>query len=105
MNKTVPIACALTDRELQIRRKDHLDKAAASLTATRETPDGFIYCFALRDSILRELAEIIELERGCCPFLDFELSVRSDDAEVALKISAAEPQAKEIVRSLLGWNE
>lgn len=77
MNTEIPIACHLTDKELQARRKNYLDKAAESLIDSAELSDGFVYRFPLEDSTLQMLVEIIDLERKCCPFLNFRLTLEA----------------------------
>lgn len=103
MNETIPVACYLTDQELQARCKNYLDKAAEFLIGATEIEDGFIYKFPLKPAALRDLAEIIDLERQCCPFLNFRLSVESGADFVTLEITGANG-AKEIIESLFGWN-
>lgn len=103
MSKAVPIACYLTDKELQARRKIYLDKAAASLIDFAELPDGFKYRFPLEDSTLQDLAEIIDLERKCCPFLNFKLTLEAGNDFVLLELTGAEG-TKEMVRELFDWS-
>lgn len=99
----IPIACYLTDKELQERRKNYLKNAAESMLDSAELSDGFVYRFPLRKTTLQNLAEIIDLERKCCPFLNFRLSVESGADFVSLELTGAQG-TKEIVRSLFGWN-
>ena len=103
MNLEIPIACSLTDKELQQRRKNYLQKAAESLIDSAELSDGFVYRFPLAESALRDLAEIIDLERRCCPFLNFRLILEAGDDFVSLELTGAEG-TKEIVKSLFDWN-
>lgn len=99
----VPIACSLTDKELQKRRKDILHKIAASLIEVREMPDGFEYRFPVEDVVLEDLTTIINLERKCCPFLNFKLVVEAHNDFVALELTGREG-TKEILKSLFNWN-
>lgn len=99
----IPIACYLTDKELQARRKNYLDKAAESLIDSAELSDGYVFRFPLRESTLQNLAEIIDLERKCCPFLNFRLTIESGADVVSLELTGAEG-TKEIVKSLFNWN-
>lgn len=103
MSETIPIACYLTDKELQARRKDYLDKAAESLIDSAELQDGFVYRFPLENSTLQNLAEIIDLERKCCPFLNFRLVLEAENDFVSLELTGTEG-TKEIVKSLFNWN-
>jgi hypothetical protein len=102
MSAEIPVACCLTDKELQARRRDYLDKAAESLIEATEISDGYIYKFPLKPAILQDLAEIIDLERRCCPFLNFRLTVRSGTDHVSLELTGADG-TKEIIQSLFGW--
>ena len=103
MSEEIPIACYLTDKELQQRRKNYLDEAAESLIDSAELSDGFVYRFPLAESTLQNLAEIIDLERKCCPFLNFRLILEAGDDFVSLELTGAEG-TKEIVKSLFNWN-
>lgn len=103
MNTEIPVACFLTDKELQARRKNYLDQAAESLIDSAELSDGFVFRFPIRDSMLQDLAEIIELERKCCPFLNFRLAIESGSDLVSLEMTGAEG-TKEIIRSLFRWS-
>jgi hypothetical protein len=103
MNAEIPIACYLTDKELQARRKNYLDKAAESLIDSAELSDGFVFRFPLAEATLQNLAEIIDLERKCCPFLNFRLTLEAGDEFVSLALTGAEG-TKEIVKSLFNWN-
>ena len=103
MNSEIPFVCRLTGREMQARRKNHLDKTAELLVDSTEIANGFIYKFPLKSAILRDLAEIIDLERQCCPFLNFKLVVESGTDFVSLELTGADG-AKEIIKSLFGWN-
>ena len=103
MNAEIPIACYLTDKELQARRKNYLDKAAEFLVDSTELPDGFVYRFPLAESMLQNLAEIIDLERKCCPFLNFKLSLEAGKDFFLLELTGTEG-TKEVLRSLFNWN-
>lgn len=103
MSSQIPIVCALTDKQLQKRRKDYLDKATELLLDSAELENGFRFRFPLKDSILQDLAEIIHLERKCCPFLNFNLNLQAGNDFVSLELTGAEG-TKEIVRELFKWN-
>ena len=104
MNPEIPIACSLTGKQLQARRKNYLDKAAKVLVDSTEIEHGFIFKFSLKSTILQDLAEIIDLERQCCPFLNFKLFVESKADFVSLELTGAGEGTKEIIKSLFGWN-
>ena len=99
----IPIACSLTDGELQQRRKDYLDKVAAHLTGSDELENGFSFRFRLGPGFLQDLAEVIDLERQCCPFLTFRTILGAGDTSVVLELTGPDG-TKEMVRELFNWN-
>lgn len=103
MISEIPIACALNDKELQERRRDMLGKIAASLIEVRELADGFSYRFPAEDRVLQDLISIINLERKCCPFLSFRLTVEAEKDFVSLELTGREG-TREAIRSLFNWN-
>ncbi|MEP6904149.1 MAG: hypothetical protein ABJA66_20695 [Actinomycetota bacterium] len=103
MSKALPIACYLTDKELQVRRKNYFDKAAESLIDSAELQNGFVFRFPLKETMLQNLAGIIDLERKCCPFLNFRLDVEAGKDFVLLELTGAEG-TKEIIKPLFNWN-
>jgi hypothetical protein len=103
MTREIPIACALTDKQLQQRRKDYLDKIAGSLAGFEELESGFSYRFPLRETVLQDLAEIVDLERQCCPFLSFKIILEAGNDFVSLELTGAKG-TKETIKSLFNWN-
>lgn len=103
MKNAIPIACTLTDKQMQARRADHLEKAAAALIDSTELENGFVFRFPLSSSVLRDLTQIIDLERRCCPFLNFKLSLGSGDDFLSLEMTGADG-TKELIGSLFRWN-
>jgi len=99
----IPIACSLTDSELQQRRKDYLDKIAESLTGSEELDNGFSVRFRLGPGFLQDLAEVIDLERQCCPFLTFRTILVAGDTSAVLELIGPDG-TKEMVRELFNWN-
>ena len=94
-----PIACTLTDSELQQRRVDVLQEAKSAMTAVRETENGYVYQFASSNDRVAALANLITLEHQCCPFLTFKLTVEPGDQPVLLELSGPEG-TKEFLSSL-----
>ncbi len=103
MSQEIPIACNLTNNELQERRKTVLDKLAASLIDSEELTDGFRYRFPLDDSVLESLITVINLERKCCPFLSFKLSLEAGADFASLDLTGGQG-AKEAIQVLFDWN-
>jgi hypothetical protein len=103
MKQNLPIACILTDKELQERRKNYLTKTAQFLISAEELENGFAYKFPVEDKLLEDLITIINLERKCCPFLNFKLVLESQNNEVLFELTGANG-TKEMIKSLFEWN-
>ena len=84
---SLPIACSLTNSELQERRRDVLRKVRSAVTELRELEDGYAYCFPSDEKWLTELTTLVNLERQCCPFLRFRLTVESGNGPIWLEMT------------------
>jgi N-acetyltransferase len=94
----LPIACTLTAAELQQRRETVLQKVRQTVLGVTELVDGYTYKFPASSEVLSELASLIDLERRCCPFLQFCLTVEPNNGSLLLEITG--PQgAKEFLQS------
>lgn len=88
--RALPVACALTAPELQERRQTVLQKVRRAVQDVRELEDGYAYSFPLSGEWLRELAGMIDLERQCCPFLRFRLTVEESNGLLLLEMTGPE---------------
>jgi hypothetical protein len=88
-SSNLPGACALTDAELQQRRREVLQKARSEVTEVREIEDGFMYRFSATTQ-LAQLANLVELEHKCCPFLKFRITVEPADGPIWLELTGPE---------------
>ena len=88
--KTLPIACSLTTPELQERRSTVLQKVRRAVIDTKELEDGYSYTFPSTSELLGELAGLVELERQCCPFLRFRITVAPDGGPLLLEMTGPE---------------
>lgn len=87
---SLPIACSLTDSELQERRRGVLQKVRSAVVEVRELEDGYAYCFPSEGERLTELAKLVDLERQCCPFIRFCMTVESDNGPIWLEMTGPE---------------
>ncbi len=87
---SLPVACSLMDSELQERRRNVLQKVRSAVSEVKETANGFIYRFPSDGAWVKELADLVELEHQCCPFLKFSITVEAGDSPVWLEISGPE---------------
>lgn len=83
---TLPIACSLTDSELQERRRDVLHKVRSAVVDVRELDNGYAYCFHSDSECLIELAQLVSLERQCCPFFHFAIIVEPGNGPIWLEM-------------------
>lgn len=87
----VPVACQLTTPELRERRDTVLADFRAAQLEVREFRngdlEGYAFRFAADGPQLASLAELIDLERQCCPFLHFRLSLEPSGGPMWLELS------------------
>lgn len=84
---TLPIACSLTDAQLQESRRDVLRKVRNAVIETRELEDGYSYQLPASEEWLAELAHLVNLERQCCPFLRLSITVEPDNGPCWLELT------------------
>lgn len=61
-----------------------------------ETENGYVFGFPSDDDSIAMLNEFILLERRCCPFLDFRLTLPRGGGDIRLELSGPEG-AKEFI--------
>jgi hypothetical protein len=98
----LPIACNLSAAELQERRRTVLAKLRPAVVEIEERADGFAYYFSAENNRLQELAEVVELERQCCPFLEFQLTVAAGGGPLRLQITGP-AGTKDFLLSTFAW--
>jgi hypothetical protein len=95
-----PIACALTDLEIQERRRTLLDLIQSAIIDITDIPSGYLYRFDANDELRERLDRLVMLEHQCCPFLTFRLN-DSGEGTICLEI-AGPPEAKSIIADIFG---
>ena len=80
----IPIACTLLPDQYQERRA-LLEPARQAVQEVRECERGYAYRFPA--DRLEGLAHIVDLERQCCPFIRFTLTVEPGNGPLWLEIS------------------
>ena len=86
----LPVVCTLSEGERQKRRTQVLDRVFARVQETRALDDGYSLRFAADEALLAELMELIQLERQCCAFLRFRLTVEPGGGPVWLELTGPE---------------
>lgn len=97
----LPVACTLAAPELAGRRAGVLARMAAERAEARWLPDGLALSYAAGPGRLAALAEFIDLERQCCAFLRFRLTVEPGAGAVWLELTGP-PGTREFLGAELG---
>ena len=95
----LPIACTLSTAELQERKAAIFASLRNAVLGTSRIPGGYRYEFSYHPVTLRGLCRMVELERQCCRFLNFDLT--ENEKTIRLDVSGP-PEALAIVEDLFG---
>jgi hypothetical protein len=78
MKTGLPIACNLgaLDEAQRERRAQLAARLQSSVREIIPASDGYTFRLPSNDKILLEIAEFVLLERRCCPFLNFQISLK-----------------------------
>jgi hypothetical protein len=97
-----PLTCrldALDPRE-RARHASLVRELSGSIAGIAELPDGYVVRFPSRPFLFLRLAEWIELERACCPFLRIGLELARASGEFRVSLTGP-PGAKELLAAEL----
>ncbi len=97
----LPIACTLTEAEMRERRKTILDAVRNSVLDVASLPLGYAYRFAPTSEVLTRLAHLVDLERQCCSFLTFRITIEAGNQPICLEITGP-PEAKVVIGDFFG---
>lgn len=98
---TTTVACALDPAELRARRAMILRNVLGRRLDTVELVDGYTVHLRSDAELLGTLARLIELERACCPFFSFQVTVPAGEAPVAFSVTGPDG-TKALLRETLG---
>jgi len=88
LSMKLPIACTLTSAALQERRRTVLQKVRSAVVETVELENG--YAYSIPGEWFEEVAKLIDLERQCCPFLTFTMTVAGNNGPIRLELTGPE---------------
>jgi hypothetical protein len=97
----LPIACTLSEAELQQRRREILDCVRAATLKTSELRNGYVYELPFGSDTLTMLARLVALEHGCCPFLTFRIALEAGAETVTLEVTGSS-EAKPVIANFFG---
>jgi hypothetical protein len=92
----LPIVCTLTPEQMRQRREALTASLRALEVSTAELPDGYAFTFAATSEAFMQIAQIVDMERECCPFLNFRIVVGAGREPVRLEITGPE-EAKAVI--------
>ena len=82
-----PLICKLSDAELRERRALVLDALRDQILEVRRLDDGYALRFEAADPTVEQLLLAIQLERSCCPFIRFRLTVEPERGPIWLELT------------------
>ena len=83
----LPVVCTLGPAALRARREGLLARLRSRADHHEELPDGHRLRFASNGEVLATLAETVDLERQCCRFLRFQITVEPDEGAIWLDLT------------------
>lgn len=90
------LACTLVGQE-QFERKEELKvEIFSSVKGIEEIETGYVFNFDESEGFLLKLIDYILVEKECCPFLAYGISIQPYGKGVELKVSGSK-EAKEII--------
>jgi hypothetical protein len=97
-NFELPIACALNQAQFA-ERKRLVEHLAEQATERKTLADGVRLRFEPISGRATELAQFVDLERSCCPFLTFRIDAKPGEP-ILLELTGPLP-AQQIIRELI----
>ncbi len=97
----LPIACTLTDAAFQQRRTEMLPRIQEQIQSLKLLDAGYALEFAADEAVLEDVFRLIQLERQCCAFLQFDLTLEPDHGPVWLSLTGPEG-TKAFLENVLG---
>src|SRR6267142_6159012 len=92
--RDLPIACELTPAEMEARRQSLLAGLLAQAQERLALTNGFRWRFAPGSELLAGVVKAIDLERQCCRFLHFVLTVEPDAGPIWLEVTGPQGTAE-----------
>jgi hypothetical protein len=83
----LPVACTLGPAALKARREDLLGGLVRRASERIDLPNGYRVRFEPAEDILSTIARVVEIERQCCRFLRFEVTVEPDNGPIWLQFT------------------
>ncbi|PYR98929.1 MAG: hypothetical protein DMG15_28625 [Acidobacteria bacterium] len=92
----LPIACTLTETARRERRQTIMDSFRRIGVTVAELPDGYAYTFPATSEAFMQITQLVDMERECCPFLNFKIVVEAGKEPMRLEITGPN-EAKSVI--------
>lgn len=96
----LPIACSLAPEALDARRRGFLSELLRQSESREFLVDGLRLQFEPSSDTMATIVRAIELERHCCRFLRFTITIEPDGGPMTLDLTGR-PGARDFVAALL----
>jgi hypothetical protein len=83
----LPVACTLSPETLATRKAALLPGLVRRAETREATSNGLRLRFAAASELLQAIVTVIDAERQCCRFLQFELTLEPDGGPVWLSLT------------------
>jgi len=93
------VQCNLIEEELLERKKLLKETIFSNVQRRVESSDGITYYFDDEADLIASVLEHVQIEKACCPFFKFDISILPFNNGFALKISGSE-EAIEMIKGL-----
>ncbi len=91
----VPLACSLNEVDLE-ERKLLVAELTRGIVERRDTEHGIAYRFDPAPGLVARLGRLIDLERECCQFMTFAVTVDQADGPIWLELNGPKAARSEI---------
>jgi hypothetical protein len=95
------VACTLTAEQQRCESEALLPGLAARATTTEWTSSGIRFSFLPSSDTIEAISMVIDRERKCCSFLDFQLNIPAGGNAFLLELRGP-PGTREFLSELLG---
>jgi hypothetical protein len=96
------VACTLTADQRRCESEALLPGLAARAETTEWTATGIRFSFLARSDTLEAISMVVDRERKCCAFLDFQLNIPAAGSAFLLELSGP-AGTREFLGELLGF--
>jgi len=94
MKNGLPIACTLTPGERQRREGELLPGLIALVESHESLPNGTRLRFSASSEVLEAIMRVIDVERRCCQFLRFQVTVEQALGPIVLDLEGPKGTAE-----------